>query len=51
LNQIEDPIVLLYPMVGKEIINLDISRPGPTTKRNEICFGILAVLDEQPSKV
>jgi hypothetical protein len=37
--------MLLYPMVGWEIINLDISPPRPTTKRNENCFEVLAVLD------
>jgi hypothetical protein len=43
--------MLLYPMVGREIIDLDISPPRPTTKRNENCFEMLAVLDGQPSKV
>jgi hypothetical protein len=38
-------------MVDREIIDLDISPPRPTTKRNENCFEILAVLDGQPFKV
>ncbi len=33
LNQIKDPTMLLYLVVGREIIDLDISPPRPTTKK------------------
>jgi hypothetical protein len=43
LNQIKDPTSLLYPMVGKEVIDIDISPPKPTTKRNKNSFEISVV--------
>jgi hypothetical protein len=35
LNQIKDPTMLLYLMVGREIIDINISPPRPTTKKQE----------------
>jgi hypothetical protein len=35
LNQIKDPTTLLYLVVGREIIDLDISPPRPTTKKQD----------------
>jgi hypothetical protein len=51
LNQIKDPTSLLYSMVGKEVIDIDISPPRPTTKRHKNSFEILAVREGQHSKV
>jgi hypothetical protein len=35
LNQIKDPTMLLYLVVGREISDIDISPPRPTTKKQE----------------